>query len=58
MDNKELFSRKSIDYSLCRPSYPVEAVQWIRSKVSGDTVLDVGADTGIFTKVLLPFTKR
>ncbi len=55
MDNKELFSRKSIDYSLCRPSYPVEAVQWIRSKVSGDTVLDVGAGTGIFTKVLLPF---
>ena len=55
MDHKELFSRRSVDYSLCRPSYPVAAAEWLRRKVSGDTVLDVGAGTGIFTKVLLPF---
>ena len=53
MDNKELFSRKSDDYSKFRPSYPAAAVDWLRKNVSGDSVLDIGAGTGIFTKVLL-----
>ncbi|MBR2364428.1 MAG: class I SAM-dependent methyltransferase [Lentisphaeria bacterium] len=55
MDNKDLFTHKSTDYSLCRPSYPFVAVEWLREKVDGNTVLDIGAGTGIFTKVLLPY---
>ena len=55
MDNKELFSRKSDDYALYRPSYPEEAVQFLRSECSGSHVVDIGAGTGIFTKVLLKY---
>ena len=51
--NKELFAGKSEDYYKFRPSYPDEAVDWLRSKVTGDDVLDVGAGTGIFTQKLL-----
>lgn len=53
MDNKELFSRKSDDYSKFRPSYPDAAVDWLRKNISGEQILDIGAGTGIFTKVLL-----
>ena len=55
MDNKELFSRKSEDYALFRPSYPEEAVQFLRSKCQGSHVADIGAGTGIFTKMLLKY---
>ena len=53
MDNKDLFTGKSEDYSGFRPSYPAAAVDWLRKKNSGEQVLDVGAGTGIFTKLLL-----
>ena len=53
MNNKELFSHKSDDYSKFRPSYPAAAVDWLRQNVAGERVLDIGAGTGIFTKVLL-----
>ena len=54
IDNTKLFTDKSADYSQYRPSYPESAVKWLRSKIAGNTVLDVGAGTGIFTQVLLP----
>lgn len=53
MNNKALFTGKSDDYFRCRPSYPEAAVRWLRQKCSGENVVDVGAGTGIFTKVLL-----
>lgn len=52
MDNKHIFTGKSNDYFRYRPSYPYEAVKWLREKCSGDKVADIGAGTGIFTKVL------
>ena len=55
IDNKELFTRKSADYSRFRPAYPAAAVEWLKSKISGETVLDVGAGTGIFTGELLRY---
>ena len=53
MDNKELFSCKSDDYARYRPSYPEAAVDWLRSAVNGENVLDIGAGTGLFTQALL-----
>ena len=53
MLNTELFSNKSVDYSQFRPAYSPAAIEWLRSNVSGDSVLDVGAGTGIFTNMLL-----
>lgn len=52
MDNKELFTCKSDDYSRYRPSYPEAAVDWLRTAVSGESVVDIGAGTGLFTQRL------
>ena len=52
MDSKELFTRKSEDYALFRPSYPAAAVEWLAEKTSAVTVADIGAGTGIFTACL------
>ena len=54
MDNRELFSGKSRDYSLSRPGYPAAAAAYLRRKCHGEKVVDVGAGTGIFTACLLP----
>ena len=53
--NTELFTNKTDDYSRFRPSYPDTAAAWLKSQVNGEDVLDVGAGTGIFTKVLLKY---
>lgn len=53
MDNKMLFTCKAEDYFRCRPSYPDAAVDWLRERSSGKDVVDIGAGTGIFTKVLM-----
>lgn len=53
MNNTELFSSKSEDYSKFRPSYPDVAVDWLFEKCGDVQTLDIGAGTGIFTKVLL-----
>ena len=52
-DNKQLFTNKSDDYLKFRPSYPVAAVRWLREQTPGHAVVDIGAGTGIFTRVLL-----
>lgn len=54
-ENIELFTRKSDDYSQFRPDYPDAAFEWLRSKVLGEKVLDIGAGTGIFTRQLLKY---
>lgn len=53
IDNKELFTHKSDDYSQFRPSYPAAAVEYLRTNVVGESVVDIGAGTGIFTTLLL-----
>ena len=53
IDNKELFSHKADDYSRFRPGYPEAAINYLREKSPGDSVVDIGAGTGIFTKALL-----
>ena len=53
VDSKELFDGRAEDYYKCRPSYPEEAIDWLKSKVFGEDVLDIGAGTGIFTQKLL-----
>lgn len=53
MNNKELFTGKSDDYSRFRPAYPEAAVDYLKAKISGSAVVDIGAGTGIFTRLLL-----
>ena len=53
MNNTDLFSRKSGDYSRFRPSYPEAAIDWLFERCGPKHVLDVGAGTGIFTRALL-----
>ena len=46
-------------YSRGRPSYPVEAVEWITARFPADpVVLDLAAGTGIFTALLRPAAAR
>ena len=52
-DNRELFTGKAEDYARFRPSYPEAAVDWLRERTSGGAVADIGAGTGIFTRLLL-----
>ena len=53
IDNKELFTHKSGDYSRFRPGYPAAAVDYLKKQTSGGKVVDIGAGTGIFTQALL-----
>ena len=55
-DPKKRFSGRVENYSLYRPGYPAEAMQYIfdRTKInSQSSVADIGAGTGIFTELLL-----
>ena len=53
MNNKEIFTGRSDDYSRFRPSYPEAAVNWLYERCPEARVADVGAGTGIFTRCLL-----
>ncbi|MFB9327146.1 methyltransferase domain-containing protein [Paenibacillus aurantiacus] len=56
MDSKKRFSNRVQDYVKFRPSYPSALIDdWIRlaDVQAGDRVADVGAGTGIFTRLLL-----
>lgn len=55
MDNRTLFTGKSDDYFRYRPNYPESSVRWIKARCPGENVVDIGAGTGIFTKLLLKF---
>lgn len=57
MENKDVFTNKSRDYSLYRPSYPASAIAWLKERIQGERVVDVGAGTGIFTNCLRPYFK-
>ena len=58
VNNCELFTNKSEAYARCRPSYPSKAIEWLRERVQGESVADIGAGTGIFTACLLPYFKN
>lgn len=50
------FSNRVTDYAKYRPSYPGELLDYLSSRIGGlrgSHVADVGAGTGIFTKLLL-----
>ena len=53
MDNRELFTHKTDDYSRFRPSYPDSAIDWLAEQLPDAAVADIGAGTGIFTKALI-----
>lgn len=50
--NEEKFTGKADVYDRYRPSYPAELIQWLWEKTQAETVADIGAGTGIFTKCL------
>lgn len=50
--NEEKFTGKADVYDKYRPTYPAELIEWLWEKTHADTVADIGAGTGIFTKCL------
>lgn len=50
--NEEKFTGKADVYDRYRPSYPAELIEWLWEKTHAETVADIGAGTGIFTKCL------
>lgn len=50
--NEEKFTGKADVYDRYRPSYPQELIDWLYEKTHAETVADIGAGTGIFTKCL------
>ncbi|ANE48801.1 methyltransferase [Paenibacillus swuensis] len=56
MDNKERFSDRVDTYVKYRPSYPSDAIDYLYHQVGlspNSMVADIGAGTGIFSKLLL-----
>lgn len=50
--NEEKFTGKADVYDKYRPTYPAELIDWLWEKTHAETVADIGAGTGIFTKCL------
>lgn len=50
--NEEKFTGKADLYDKYRPSYPKELIDWLYDKTKAETVADIGAGTGKFTKCL------
>lgn len=56
MKNEERFSNRVDSYTNYRPSYPKEAIDYLYNSVglhSNSKIADIGAGTGIFSKLLL-----
>jgi ubiquinone/menaquinone biosynthesis C-methylase UbiE len=51
--NEDKFSGKADNYDRYRPGYPDELIDWLCIKTNAQTVADIGAGTGKFTKALL-----
>ncbi len=49
----ERFSNRVEDYRLYRPSYPAELLLLIQKHAPGNSIADIGAGTGILTRLLL-----
>ena len=52
-DNSTLFTGKAGLYASSRPGYPPEIVDWLYAQTHARKVTDIGAGTGIFTRLLL-----
>lgn len=51
--NEDKFSGKAGLYAKYRPSYPDELINLLFERTNAETIADIGAGTGIFTKCLL-----
>jgi SAM-dependent methyltransferase len=61
MDSKERFSNRVDTYVRYRPSYPKAAIDYLYEKVGfqpDNVIADIGAGTGIFSKLLLERDSR
>ena len=47
------FSGKADDYARYRPSYPTELIDYLYETAQTDSAADIGAGTGIFTRLLM-----
>ena len=47
------FSGKADDYARYRPSYPTELIEYLYETAQTDSAADIGAGTGIFTRLLM-----
>ena len=57
----EGFGQEASTYDRVRPSYPADAVEWVAANLAtadAEIVADVGAGSGIFTRLLLPHCRR
>ena len=54
MDNRDKFTNKASNYAKYRPSYPKEFIDYLMDEVgmAGKIIADIGAGTGILTKLL------
>jgi len=56
LDSTKRFSDRVANYIKYRPGYPAEVLAWLKKAcglTAGSAIADVGAGTGIFTKLLL-----
>lgn len=58
MENKDLFSQKGDIYSISRPTYALQLIEYLFKKVGlnkNSIIADIGSGTGIFAKQLADF---